>query len=175
MKIVFLLLFCLGSNLQGQQKYTSILKSTINTVGSSSVSLTSNNNKKYKIQQSTGQSSIIGKKNTGNISIQQGFLTHNKVFHINNSETAFIDTSLDILISPNPFIDYIKINFSKTTANDIQINIYDLNGKVLLSKKHKSTDVLFVPMRYFSLGSYIIHIQSGKNKFIKKLLKTKLK
>ena len=111
----------------------------------------------------------------GKTSVQQGFLTYNKEFHINNSETDFIDTSLDIVISPNPFIDHIKINFSKRTANDIQINIYDLNGKVLVSKKHKPTDVLLVPMRYFSLGTYIIQVQSGKNKFTEKLLKTKLK
>jgi hypothetical protein len=175
MRIVFLLLFCLSLNFQAQQKNAGILKSTINTVGSSSVRFALNNNKEYKIQQSIGQSSIIGKKNVRKISVQQGFLTNNKVFHINNSETDLIDTTLDILISPNPFIDHIKINFSKATANDIQINIYDLNGKVLLSKKHKPTDLVFVPMRYFGLGSYIIHIQSGNNKFTKKLLKTKLK
>jgi hypothetical protein len=175
MKTTILLVFCLVAQLHAQKTKATILKSTINTVGSSSVRVALNNNKEYKIQQSIGQSSIIGKKNVAKISVQQGFLTNNKVFHINNSETDFIDTSLDVLISPNPFIDHIKINFSKATANDIQINIYDLNGKVLLSKKHKSTDVLFVPMRYFGLGSYIIHIQSGKNKFTKKLLKTKLK
>lgn len=175
MKIFFLLLFCYGSGLQAQQKYARILKSTINTVGSASVHITLNNDKGYKIQQSIGQSSIIGKKNVDRISVQQGFLTNSRVFHINNSETDFIDASLDIIISPNPFIDHIKINFSKITANDIQINIYDLNGKVLVSKKHKPTDVLLVPMRYFSLGSYIIQVQSGKDKFTEKLLKTKLR
>lgn len=175
MKIFFLLLFCLGSKIQAQQNSAIILKSTITTVGSSSVRIALNNNNTYKIQQSIGQSSIIGKKSVGKTSVQQGFLTYNKEFHINNSETDFIDTSLDIVISPNPFIDHIKINFSKPTANDIQINIYDLNGKVLVSKKHKPTDVLLVPMRYFSLGTYIIQVQSGKNKFTEKLLKTKLK
>jgi hypothetical protein len=175
MKTTFLLVFCFIAQLHAQKTKVTILRSTITTISSTSIYPVSIHNKNYKIQQSIGQYAMIGEKRIGKIKVQQGFLTNNKVFNINNSNLEFIDTSLNVQISPNPFIDHIKINFSKETVNDIQINIYDLNGKVLFSKKYKPTDVLFVPMRFYSIGSYVIRIQSGTTKITKKLIKTALK
>jgi hypothetical protein len=169
------LVFCFVGQLYAQKIKVSILRSVITSVSSTSIYPVSIHNKNYKIQQSIGQSAMIGKKRIGKIKVQQGFLTNNKVFNVNNSNIEFIDTSLNVRISPNPFIDHIKINFSKETVNDIQINIYDLNGKVLFSKKYKPTSVLFVPMRFYNIGSYVIRIQSGTNKITKKIIKTALK
>jgi hypothetical protein len=175
MKTTLLLVFCFVGQLYAQKIKVSILRSVITSVSSTSIYPVSIHNKNYKIQQSIGQSAMICKKRIGKIKVQQGFLTNNKVFNVNNSNIEFIDTSLNVRISPNPFIDHIKINFSKETVNDIQINIYDLNGKVLFSKKYKPTSVLFVPMRFYNIGSYVIRIQSGTNKITKKIIKTALK
>jgi hypothetical protein len=174
MRLIYILLFFVVTNSQAQQTKTTILRSAITSVGSTSVYHASMN-KNYEIQQSIGQSSIIGQKKIGAISVQQGFLTNSQVFNINNTAVRFIDISLDIVISPNPFIDHVKINFSRKTVQDILIYVYDMNGKVLFSKKYKPTDFVIVPMRYYSLGSYLIHIQSGQRKFTEKLLKTELK
>ena len=176
MKVVIFLIYFFALKFHGQKPKVIIAKSTITTIGSKTVYPKFIQNKNYEIHQSIGQSSIIGKKNIDNISIQQGFLTKNKRFdNNNNNSTDFIHPSLDIVISPNPFIDHIKINFSKVTASDIQIHIYDLSGKLLFSKKHKPTDTIFVPFRYYRIGGYLLHIQSGKIKFTTKLLKTALK
>ena len=174
MKIIYILLFLVVTNFQAQQTKSTILRSTITSISSTSVYHTSNN-KNYEIQQSIGQSSITGQKNNGAISVQQGFLTNIKIFNINNTNVNLIDASLDVVISPNPFIDHVQINFSRKTTQDIQIYVYDLIGKVLFSKKYKPTDLIVVPMRYYSLGTYLIQVQSGQSKFTEKLLKTELK
>lgn len=64
------------STTYSQQTKPTILKSTITTVGSASVFTVTNSKKSYSIQQSIGQSSIIGTKNADKTNIQQGqFLT----------------------------------------------------------------------------------------------------
>ena len=174
-KIPYLLLFFVVFKLNAQKVKPTVLKSTITSVGSTSVYSVAINSKNYEIQQSIGQSGIIGKKKNGNLSIQQGFLTNIKIFNINNSNVDLIDESLDLVISPNPFIDHIKIKFSQKTKYDIHIIVYDTNGKVLFSKKFKATDNLHIPMKYYTIGSYIIRVQSGNDKFTKKLLKVEQK
>jgi hypothetical protein len=134
MKIIYILFFLVVTNFQAQQTKLTILRSTITSVSSTSV-YHAGNNKNYEIQQSIGQSSITGKKKNGDISVQQGFLTNIKFFNINNTNVNLIDASLDVVISPNPFIDHVQINFSRKTAQDIYIYVYDMVGKVLFSKK----------------------------------------
>jgi hypothetical protein len=146
-------------------------RATITSVGSATTYIDIQG-KSLEIQQSIGQSSIIGTQNIKRITVQQGFLNTVKVFNINNSNEDFIDTSLNIIISPNPFIDYINIKFSKVTEHVIHIKIYDIQGKVLFSRKYNATASLSIPMKYYSAGSYLIYIQSGINTFSKKLLKT---
>ena len=173
-RIVFFFLFFAVIKFHGQQTPT-ILRGTITAIGSASVYPIISKSKSYEIQQSIGQGSVIGTKNAGVTRVQQGFLTNVKTFNINNDTTTFIETSLNVIISPNPFIDHIKINFSKKTVHDILIYVYDINGKVLFSKKYKQTDTLTIPMRYYSIGTYLIRIQSGSDKFTEKIIKTVLK
>jgi hypothetical protein len=171
-ELLFIILVLFVIEAHSQHTKLTILKSTISTVGSSSVYPISNNKIGYKILQSIGQSSIIGTKSTNKINVQQGFLNNIKVFNINNTNTDIINKSLNLVISPNPFIEYITLNFSKETKHKILILIYDTNGKVLFTKKYAPTNNLHVPLKNYSIGTYIIRIQSGNRKFTKKLLKT---
>ena len=172
MKLFFsalILFFALKGHTQQKAKTTPIvLKSTITTVGSSTGY---SKDKKYIIQQSIGQSGIIGKKETNAITTQQGFLTHNIVFKIDNTDIDTISESLEFVISPNPFIDHIKINFSKITTYDLNIKIYDLNGKLLFSRKYQPSNVIIVPLDKWSVATYLIQIRSGNLIKTKKILK----
>ena len=129
------------------------------------------NNNKYRIHQSIGQSGIIGKKEVNSITVQQGFLTNTISLKVDNSKKDSFNETLDFIISPNPFVDHIKIDFSKKTTDDIYIRIYDINGKVYANKKFSPTDKIVISMRNFSLGSYLIQIESGKNSSTKKIIK----
>ena len=147
-----------------------LAKATITSIRSITLHL-KDQGKNLEVQQSIGQSSIIGAKYFNKTSVQQGFLNTIKIFDIHNLNTEFIETSLKVVISSNPFIDHIKIKFSKTTKHEIRIKIYNYKGQVLFSKKYNATASLRIPMKYYSIGSYLIKIKSGPNTFSKKLLK----
>ena len=158
---------CFAFSQQTTKKY-SVLKSTITSVGSATIYTTNNN---YSVQQSIGQSGIIGTKKTEKVSVQQGFLTSTLFFKVDNSSENTFKETLDFVISPNPFIDYIKIDFAKKTTYDVYIKIFDVNGKVFNSEKHQPTDQIIIPMNRFSIGTYLIQIKSGENSSTKKILK----
>ena len=167
--IIYILVYnCFAYSQQSTKKYT-VLKSTITSVGSSTIY---NHKGKYSIQQSVGQSGIIGKKEVNSITVQQGFLTSNINLNIDNSTKDNLTETLDFVISPNPFIDHIKIGFSKKTTYDIYIRIYDVNGKVYSVTKHDPSIKIVLPMKRYSIGTYLIQIKSGKKNVTKKILKT---
>jgi len=147
-----------------------LLKSTITTVGSATSTLLSG--KKYKVLQSIGQSGIIGKTEFNTTEIQQGFLTSTRFFKVNNTNLINFQENLNLVISPNPFIDYIKIDFSSKTQHLIYLTIYDTNGKVFTYKEYQPSDSITVPMKKYSIGTYLVHVVSGGHKYVKKVLKS---
>ena len=171
-ELLFIILVLLVIETHSQQTKQTLLKSTISTVGSTSVYPISSNKIRYTVLQSIGQSSIIGTKITTKRNVQQGFLNNIKEFSINNSNKDIIDESLRIVISPNPFIEYLTLNFSKETKHKIHIHIYDINRKIIFKKEYSTTDNLLIPLKNYSIGTYIIRIQSGNNTFTEKILKT---
>jgi hypothetical protein len=169
----FLLLFlflnyCFAFSQQTTGSKYSVKKSTLTSVGSSNIYFS---NKKLSVLQSSGQSSIIGTRKIESTTIQQGFLNSTLYLKINNSSNNFIREELRFVISPNPFKDHIQINFSKKTKHDIYIKIYDVNGKTFINNKFKATDKITVPLKRFSIGTYLIKIESGGNSSTKKILK----
>lgn len=149
-------------------KRYSVLKSTITSVGSNSILHKKN---KFNILQSIAQPSIIGTKNVGLISVQQGFLNNVMYLKINNSNNKSFKETLEFVISPNPFIDYIKIDFSKKTSFDVHVKIFDVNGKTHYSHKFNPTNQIIIPMNRYSIGSYLITVKSGRNLSTKKIFK----
>ncbi|PQJ81563.1 T9SS type A sorting domain-containing protein [Polaribacter glomeratus] len=172
MKIIIFILFflnvCIAFSQQSTKKKYTVLKSTLTSVGSSAVYATDN---KYSVQQSIGQSGIIGKVAVNSITAQQGFLTSTIYLKVDNSNSTTFNETLDFIISPNPFVDYIKVTFSKKTAFDIYIKIYDVNGKVYNSQKFLPSDEIVIEMRRFSIGTYLIQIKSGSSIATEKILK----
>ena len=145
-----------------------VKKSTITTVASSNVNIP---DKSIKILQSVGQSSIIGTRKVKNYIVQQGFLNNSLLFFINNSNSDFIQEIISFKISPNPFVDFIKIDFAKKTTNDIYISVYDVNGKIIINQKYSPTNEIILPLKRISIGTYLINVKSGNNSSTKKILK----
>ena len=147
-----------------------LLKSTITTVGSATSTLLFR--EKYKVIESIGQSGVIGKSEFNNTEIQQGFLTNTRFFKVNNNNVINFQETLNIIISPNPFTDYIKIDFSSKTQYPIYLTIYDTNGKVFTYKEYQASDSIIVPMKKFSIGAYLVRLVSGEHKYVEKIFKT---
>jgi hypothetical protein len=166
---VFLAIFSFAFSQRGtNNKNVSLLKSTVNTVSSSSVNL---NNQKITVSQSIGQTGIIGKVDLKNNVIQQGFLSNTRYFTLDNSLTPNFEEKLTVVISPNPFTDYIKINFSNLPEFPIHIVIYDVSGKAFLQQTFSPNTSITIPMSRYSIGTYLVRILSGNNKFVEKILK----
>jgi len=127
---------------------------------------------KNSILQSVGQSSIIGKKDINTLSVQQGFLTNSIFYNIDNSKIDNFKELLDLVIFPNPFIDYININFSRKTIYNIFVEIFDMNGKIVFTKKYPASEKIVVPiMKRIAMGNYMLTIRSGNNNYSKKIIK----
>lgn len=133
---------------------------------------TSSIDNKYKVTQSIGQSGIIGTRKTNSIVVQQGFLTNTKKYSINNSDKDVFEEKLDLILSPNPFIDFIKIDFSRKTIQEVIVQIFDMSGRFIFSEQFQPTESIVIPMKNFAVATYLVIISSGKNNYTKKIIKT---
>lgn len=167
--IIYILFYnCFTFSQQTTIHKYSIKKSTLNSIGSSNVYLKS---KKISVLQSVGQSGIIGTKEIKSAIVQQGFLNSTLFLKVNNSNNNFIKEVLKFVINPNPFIDYIKIDFSKKTLFEVYIRVSDVNGKTFITRNFEPTDKITLPLNRLSIGTYLIHIKSGNNSSTEKILK----
>ena len=167
---VFICTSFVAHSQQIENSNVSLSKATITSIASISLNI-SNNNTRYNIAQSIGQSSIIGTTNTNNTTVQQGFLNNILFFKINNSESENFKETIRFTVSPNPFIDFVKVDFKVTTKAPIFIKVYDISGKVFFSKKYAPAKNLFVPLNRLSIGSYLIQIKTGNNSETEKIIK----
>jgi hypothetical protein len=66
------------------------------------------------------------------------------------------------IVYPNPFIDFVKISFG-TNVEDVVINIFALNGRLIQSKKHQVNGAeLELDLTVLATGLYYIKFE-GKN------------
>lgn len=169
--IQYILLFIIVFNGFAQTKKSiskNLLKSAMTTVGSFTATSLGKN---YKIIQSIGQSSITGTKKSTSLVVQQGFLYNVVHFNIDNSEKEVGMEKLSFTISPNPFVDLVKIDFSRKTLFGVQIQIFDMTGRFIFSEEYQPTNSIIIPMRNFAVATYIVLITSGKNSYSKKVIK----
>ncbi|MDC1374282.1 T9SS type A sorting domain-containing protein [Polaribacter sp.] len=146
-----------------------LLKSTITNVGAVTSLVIAE--EKYKVIQSIGQNGIVGRVELNNKDVQQGFLTNTRYFSVRNSDNVNFKETFPIVISPNPFVDYIKIDFSIKTQHPIHLKIYDINGKIYKNEMFEATKSITVPMKNVSIGTYLVKIVSGENKYVEKIFK----
>lgn len=165
MPLIRLFIFLLVIKIYPQQRnHISLLKSAITAIGSSAVSISNGN---YYVHQSIGESGMVGTVDLESTSHQQGFLT----YVIANKEDNSVNEIFDLVIYPNPFIKYLKIDFSKTTHETIFIKIYDVLGKIYFSKKYLPNDKIKIPVEKLRSGNYLIQIKTGKQIVTQKVFK----
>ena len=155
-----------------------IVKSALTQSGSRAVSFehTDANGvlKITKVQQSIGQNGMVGLSKTPNHSVQQGYLNRIRTLNINNTTVEFIEL-MDLVIYPNPFRDFINIKFSNPTIHPIQIEVFDLRGRLVLDNDYPPSLQITVSMERLEDASYVVRISSGSMAFLKKLIKAKVK
>lgn len=157
---------CFAFSQHSTNKKFTLVKSTLNTVGSSTIY-----NSNYSVQQSIGQSGIINQKNLKLITVQQGFLTKNISFKVDNSINKTFKETLNFVLSPNPFVDHLTLHFSKKTTYNVHIKIYDITGKIHTTLQFPPSNNIVIPIKKYSAGNYLIQVKSGNIIATKKILK----
>jgi len=144
----------------------SIGRSNIGMGGSTKI--ISSNNTTYYINQSIGQSSVIGTSSNEEYTLRQGYQqTSNYVVKIQGLEDSLLNAS----IYPNPFQQSIFISFYESISNDIQVTLFDISGSLIFSRKYPPSQLIRLNVNDISNGSYIINVSSSKKKISAKLIK----
>lgn len=109
-----------------------------------------------EISQTIGQSSIIG-TSSFNYVVQQGFQQSFWGMYIATNAAE----KIQFKTYPNPFIQTLNFEFSKPIADDIEINVFDIHGRLIFTQTKKADNFLLtVLLPALSRGEYLIGLNS---------------
>jgi len=76
-------------------------------------------------------------------------------------------------VYPNPAADFIKMDFNLLESTDVNVYVYDLNGRVLKSAAYgnlqKSNHNRSMNLNGLTNGLYFVSIQAGQSVFTKRI------
>jgi len=140
------------------------LRSTLSISGSSNTIIY--RDQQFFVQQSTGQSSVIGLSHGRNYLLRQGFI---QPFQDSGSRVASPD--LQVMVSPNPFPTDITISFTEKISDDIYVAIIDLSGRTVYFKRYGATQEINLNPGSLPAALYFIKVYTDKKCYISKLVK----
>ena len=142
-----------------------ILRSTTSASGASSTIL--QGDRELVIQQSVGQSSVIGTFQTTANYVRQGFIQPPiEIKSINVDES-----DLDAVVYPNPFSSTITISFNEPVEGTISIYVYDLLGRTVYQKDVQAAERIEVQLEELSTAQYVLLVSTATKQFKANLLK----
>lgn len=84
-------------------------------------------------------------------------------------KSLIFDSKLITLISPNPARSFVNIQFAKESTELVNVEIYDLNGK-LVHRENTNSKNLKLNISNFAKGTYVLKIRQGIAVEIQKLV-----
>ena len=143
----------------------SIIRSNVGSGGSSHKVV--QKGKTYFISQSVGQASVIGTSSVNGHTIRQGF--QQPPHHLITGKP--LAENLTVSVYPNPFSQTVKIAFTNEINEKISVVMFDVNGRVILTKSYKPSQLITLQMQNIASGSYIISVSSGVRKMTVPIVK----
>lgn len=125
-------------------------------------------NATFYLQQSVGQLSAIGTVYGSEGTLVQGFV---QPFGLFLPAEKVRPTSLEGVVYPNPFSETLWITFSELLPGIIEVELYDIQGRRVLTGTYLYAKQLELSLDHLSLGNYLLIIRYGHKKLIKKILK----
>jgi hypothetical protein len=120
------------------------------------------------IQQSIGQSSVIGIVQSNNYALSQGFIQPG----FGAGENAISDTGqLNACLFPNPLNTNLSIEFSDEISTLINVEICNVLGKVVFKNQYSASQKLEIDLSQLSNGIYFIKIITANKQLTSKLIK----
>ena len=121
------------------------------------------------VSQSIAQQSNIGTFGKGKVMVSQGF-QQSKL----TAKPATNSSAISTVVYPNPFVDFVSFRFSTPVTGKISISIFDLHGRLLLSKEKEAVgNILTVDNLVLPAGEYAIKLHGNRFYFNTTILKSK--
>ena len=78
----------------------------------------------------------------------------------------------DLVIYPNPNNGNFNIQFTPTSGNEIKVNVHDLRGREIFTKKYSNNGLFNENLQLSNVqsGIYLVTIQDGSSKISKKIV-----
>ncbi|WP_111309045.1 T9SS type A sorting domain-containing protein [Confluentibacter sediminis] len=165
MKQLLLVCFCCAFQ-QHVLSQSNLVRSTTGASGSSEEIMHGGDT--YIIQQSIGQSSVIGTTDNGTYIFRQGFIQPDVLSKIIDKN---VPLNLQITIYPNPFQERISLVFNENVTDDIHVTVFNILGALVFSKSYQPNQQIDLGLNWLSSGEYIIKTIANKKQFISKILK----
>jgi hypothetical protein len=162
MKKLLLILFCLPL-LTLAQSSPNLLRSTISNSGSSTQ--TEDN---YVVQQSVGQSSLIGLQETSKHTVRQGFIQPAQLKRMLATSNA---SDLSVSIYPNPTTDKITLAFEELVTGKVNLSIYDQMGKLVMEENRESEVELTYSLVNLAVGNYFVKVNTSTKEYVTQISK----
>lgn len=160
-----LVFFCFAQEFQGQNSQYRIIRSNLGSSGSSQTISTSNGS--YHLSHSIGQSSVIGTHYNNGYYLRQGYQQPDSNFNL----VKDFDAELLAIVYPNPFSEGLFISFSETIRNDISIQVFDIEGRIIHTQEFLPAQKVELQLPNISSGTYFLKVVSGRKFFNTKLIK----
>lgn len=92
----------------------------------------------------------------------------------NGNEKEYLKSTTFLSASPNPFTNTIDLQIPYATPeNDVNIHLYDLQGRLMLSEKTPSdTQIRILPSETLLPGLYLLRVNTGDKTETIKVMKT---
>ncbi|RMB58047.1 T9SS C-terminal target domain-containing protein [Dokdonia sinensis] len=121
----------------------------------------------FMVQQSIGQSSVIGTTVNGAVTLRQGFIQAPiKVMSIVSE-----DTTLDATVFPNPVESVLTIQFNEVISGEVQTILYDMLGRIVYDRMQEGNQSIGIDMSDLSTAQYVLLVTSGNKQFKANLIK----
>lgn len=98
------------------------------------------------------------------------------VFEIHNPSATSIEENIiedDLTIFPNPAKDHINLNFNLLEASEVNIQLYNLGGKMIQSTSYSTLQSTYqqvkFPLKSLNNGLYFLHIHAGEASIRRKI------
>ncbi len=141
------------------------VRSTVGVTGISTTTTVSG--KQYVVQQSVGQSSVIGTHTIQDFTVLQGFIQP----PIKIEGVLDEDNSLQAVVFPNPFSSYVQVRFSEEIDAPLSITLYDISGRIVFSKEMAPSREIQLDFDFLSSASYLLSISQANKQFTATLIK----
>lgn len=82
------------------------------------------------------------------------------------------NSDMGVEVYPNPTNGIVNLSIAGNNSNSLEINIFDIAGKVVISKTHEpSTENVKIDMSELTDGIYFVKIYNGSEIIVKKIVK----